>query len=320
MTFVESPRMPAMRLPEPLFVALAISVLLLVTASIGASTSRVQRLRHAEVRIRIRMWWYIVGGFAIALFLERWLAVVALGLVSFVAFKEFLTLAPTRRADAKVLLWAYLAIPVQYSLAGGGHYGMFNVFIPVYAFLLLPIRMVLMGETQGFLRSVGIIHWGLMTTVFCVSHLAFIVALPDLEGHRNSGPGLLFFLIVLSQLNDTVHYVVNRRFGRHQILASVRPGLSLEGFVGGTTATALAAIAIAPLFTPFDASEAFVAGLIIGTLGFIGFVATAAVERDLGVSESDHFVPGRGGLLERLDSLMFSAPLFFQFTYQLFYR
>ena len=309
-----------MRMPEPLFAALGLSVLLLIIASIGASSTRVRRLRDAEVRIRIRMWWYIVGGFAIALFLERWIAVVALGLVSFVAFKEFLTLAPTRRADAKVLLWAYLAIPIQYSLAGGSHYGMFNVFIPVYVFLLLPIRMVLIGETRGFLRSVGMIHWGLMTTVFCISHLAFIVALPDLEGHRNSGPGLLFFLIVLTQLNDTVHYIVNHRFGRHTILASVRPGLSVEGLVAGLTITSLAAVAIAPLFTPFDASEAFVAGMIIAALGFIGFAATAAVERDLGVSESGHFLPGRGGLLERLDSLMFSAPLFFQFTYQLFYR
>lgn len=309
-----------MRLPEPLFIALGVSVVLLAVASMGASSAKVRRLRDAEVRIRIKLWWYIVGGFAIALFLERWLAVVALGLVSFVAFKEFLTLAPTRRADAKVLLWAYLTIPVQYWLAGGGHYGMFMLFIPVYAFLLLPIRMALVGETQGFLRSVGVIHWGLMTTVFCISHLAFLIALPDLDGRRNSGPGLLFFLIVLAQLNDTIHFVVDRAFGRHPILTGVRPGLSIEGLIAGIPLTALAAVAMAPLFTPFDSAEAFVAGLIISVLGFVGFVATAAVERDLGVSESGHFLPGHGGLLERLDSLLFSAPLFFQFTYQLFYR
>ena len=309
-----------MRMPDPLYSALGIAVVLLTMATIGSSTAKVQRLRDAEVRLRIRMWWYIVGGFAIALFLDRLIAVVALGLVSFVAFKEFLTLAPTRRADAKVLLWAYLTIPVQYYFAGGGHYAMFSVFIPVYAFLLLPIRMVLVGETRGFLRSVGVIHWGLMTTVFCVSHLAFIVALPDLEGRRNTGVGLLFFLVVLTQLNDTVHYIVNRRYGRHAMLTGVRPGLSVEGLVAGLTLTSLGGVALAPLFTPFSGPEAFVAGLIIGALGFLGFVATAAVERDLGVSESGHFLPGRGGLLERLDSLMFSAPLFFQFAYQLFYQ
>ena len=161
------------------------------------------------------------------------------------------------------------------------------------------------------MRAVGVIHWGLMTTVFCVSHLAFMLALPDLPGLKNSGVSLLFYLVVLTQLNDTAHYLVNKRFGRHAVLATVRPGLSVEGMVAGTGLTALAAVALAPWFTPFTWPQAVTAGLMIGLFGFIGFVAITAVERDLGVSESGHFLPGHGGLLERLDSLMFTAPLFF---------
>lgn len=228
-----------LRMPEPLFVALGLAVALLVAATIGASVSSGSRrpLRDAEVRLRLRMWWFIVAGFFLALVFDYRLSVVALGLVSFVAFKEFLTLAPTRRADSKVLLWAYLAIPVQYFWAGSGVYGLFSMFIPVYVFLLLPIRMALIGETHGFLRSVGVIHWGLMTTVFCVSHLAFMLALPDLPGLKHSGVSLLSYLVVLVQINDTVHYVVNRRFGKHVVLASVRPGLSVEGMVAGIALT-----------------------------------------------------------------------------------
>ena len=192
-------------MPEPIFAALAIAVLLLIGATIGASVaSGIRRpLRDAEVQLRIRMWWYIVGGFFMALSMDRRFSIVALGLVSFVAFKEFLTLAPTRRADSKVLLWAYLAIPIQYFLAGSGWHGMFLVFIPVYAFLLLPMRMVLIGETKGFLRAVGVIHWGLMTTVFCVSHLAYVLALPDLPNlpnFRYAGVSLLFYLISLLEI------------------------------------------------------------------------------------------------------------------------
>lgn len=311
-----------LRMPEPVFAALGISVALLVVATVGASFSNTIRrpLRDAELRLRIRMWWYIVAGFFVALMFDRRLSVVALGLVSFVAFKEFLTLAPTRRADNKVLLWAYLAIPVQYFWAGSGVYGMFSVFIPVFVFLLLPMRMVLIGETQGFLRAVGVIHWGLMTTVFCVSHLAFMLALPDLPGLKNSGVSLLFYLVVLTQLNDTAQYLVNRRFGKHVVLATVRPGLSIEGMVAGIGLTTLAALALAPWFTPFTWPQAAAAGLTIGLFGFIGFVATTAVERDLGVSESRHFLPGHGGLLERLDSLTFTAPLLFHFVYYQFYR
>ena len=309
------------RMPEPIFAALGVAVAILVIATVGASFSSAIRrpLRDAEVRLRIRMWWYIVAGFFLALVFDRRISIVALGLVSFVAFKEFLTLAPTRRADSKVLLWAYLAIPVQYFWAGSGLYGIFSVFIPVGVFLLLPMRMVLIGETKGFLRAAGVIHWGLMTTVFCVSHLAFMLALPDLPGLKHSGVSLLFNLIVLTQLNDTVHYLVNKRFGRHAVLDSVRPGLSVEGMVAGTGLTVLVAIALSPWFTPFTWAQAALAGLLIGLFGFIGFVATAAIERDLGVSESRHFLPGHGGLLERLDSLMYTAPLYFHFVYNQFY-
>ena len=104
-----------------------------------------------------------------------------------------------------MLLWAYLAIPLQYFWAGSGLYGIFSVFIPVYVFLLLPMRMVLIGETRGFLGAVGVIHWGLMTTVFCVSHLAFMLALPDLPGLKEFGrESLLFYLVVLPRNSMTL--------------------------------------------------------------------------------------------------------------------
>ena len=311
----------ALRMPDPLYGALAIVALMLVVATAGASFSNPmrRRLRDAEVRVRIRMWWYIVGGFLIAVLVSRVLAVVALGLLSFVAFKEYLTLAPTRRTDSKVLLWAYLTIPMQFFWAGTGWYGMFIVFIPVYAFLLLPMRMVLLGETKGFLRAVGVIHWGLMTTVFCVSHLASLLMLPELPDLKNAGISLLFYLVVLSQFNDAAQYVVNRRLGRRTILAKVQAGQTLEGLLAGVGLTALAAVALAPWFTPFVGGEATVAGLIIGSFGFIGFVTITAVERDLGVVESRDFLPGQGGILLRLDSLIFSAPIFFHFVYYLYY-
>lgn len=310
-----------LRLPDPLYGTLAVIVAVLVAATVGPSVSnRVRlRLRDAEVRVHIRMWWYIVTGFLIALFVSRTLAVVGLGLVSFVAFKEFLTLAPTRRADTKVLLWAYLTIPFQYFWAGTGWYGMFIVFIPVYVFLLLPMRMVLLGETQGFLRSVGMIHWGLMTTVFCVSHLASLLVLPDLPNLRNAGVSLLLFLILVTHFNDTVQHIASRRFGRHPILASVRPGLTIEGMLTGVAASALVALALGRLFTPFTLPEAAAAGAVVGLFGYIGTMAITAVERDLGVDESRNFLPGHGGLLLRLDSLMFTAPLFFHYVWYFHY-
>ena len=146
-----------------------------------------------------------------------------------------------------------------------------------------------------------------------------LLVLPDLPGLKNSGVGLLFYLVVVTQLNDAVQFLVNKRFARHAILTGVRPGLSREGLFAGLATSALAALVLAPLYTPFTPLQAGAVGLMIGLFGFIGFVAITAVERDLGVAESRDFLPGHGGLLLRLDSLMFTAPLFFHFVYYLYY-
>ncbi|MBI0406736.1 phosphatidate cytidylyltransferase, partial [Escherichia coli] len=122
-----------------------------------------------ELTLRIRTWWVIIVLFSFALLSPSWLALTFFALVSFMALKEFLTLVPSRQSDRMPLLWMFIAIPLNYWLIGIGWYGMFVVFIPVYVFLFLPARMVIAGDTQGFLRTVSQLHWSLMTTVFAFS-------------------------------------------------------------------------------------------------------------------------------------------------------
>ena len=92
----------------------------------------------------------------------------SLGFLSYLALKEYFSLIPTRLADRQVLLWGYLAILLQYLWIYIGWYGMFLIFIPIYMFLFLPMRMVLIGETQGFLNAIGFPPVG--TNVDCVYH------------------------------------------------------------------------------------------------------------------------------------------------------
>ena len=131
-----------------------------------------------DVPARIRSWWLMVAIFTVAMVLDRRVSLAFFCFVSFLAFKEYLSLIPTRRADRSVLLWAYLAIPIQYLWIGLVWYGMFIIWIPVYLYLFLPMCMVLIGTTKGFLRAAGTLHWGLMTTVFSISHVAFLLVLP----------------------------------------------------------------------------------------------------------------------------------------------
>ena len=274
---------------------------------------------YTELAARVNSWWIMAGVFAAAMALSRTLSLAFLGFVSFLALKEYLSLIPTRRADRRVLFWAYLAIPVQFYWVAIGWYGMFIIFIPVYLFLLLPLRMVLIGETAGFLRAAGSLQWGLMLTVFNLSHMAFLLALPEGRNPAGGGAGLVLFLMFLTQFNDVAQYVWGKTLGRHKIIPKVSPKKTWEGFLGGVATTTLMAWLLAPLLTPLTGWPAPAAGLLIGLAGFVGDVNISALKRDLGIKDSGSLIPGHGGVLDRLDSLTFTAPLFFHFLYYLHY-
>ncbi|HEY4161913.1 MAG TPA: phosphatidate cytidylyltransferase [Dongiaceae bacterium] len=274
---------------------------------------------YSELRLRIRTWWMIVALFAVAIALTPVFAISLLGFVSFLAFKEYVSVIPTRRADHRVLFLAYLTIPAQYYWVADGWYGMFIIFIPVYAFLLLPARMVLIGETEGFIRAAGTLHWGLMTTVFSLSHTAFLLALPAGGNPVAGGDGLLLYLLLLTQLNDVAQYVWGKTLGRHKVVPKVSPKKTWEGFLGGVATTIVVAFLAAPFLTPLLPLEALASGLLIGVGGFIGDITISAVKRDLGIKDSGNTLPGHGGILDRVDSLTFTAPLFFHFVYYLHY-
>jgi phosphatidate cytidylyltransferase len=196
---------------------------------------------------------------------------------------------------------------------------MFIIFIPVYVFLFLPMVMVVIGETRDFLRAAGTLHWGMMTTVFSLSHLAFLLVLPEKGNPAGGGAGLLLYLVFLTQFNDVLQFVWGKTIGRRKIIPKVSPNKTWGGFLGGVCTTALLALTIAPYLTPFDGREALAAGLIIGLSGFIGDVTISAVKRDIGVKDASNLIPGHGGILDRVDSLTYTAPLFFHFTYYLHY-
>lgn len=272
-----------------------------------------------ELGNRVRSWWVMVAVFSLAMGLSRNLSLVFFAFISFLALKEYLSLIPTRRADRRVLFWAYLIIPAQYVWAGIEWYGMFIIFIPVYAFLFLPMRMVLIGETNEFLRAAGTLHWGLMTTVFSISHLAFLLVLPEANNPVGGGAGLVLFLVFLTEFNDVAQYVWGRLYGRSKIIPKVSPNKTWAGFVGGVGTTVVLATLLAPWLTPLSREHALIAGLLIGLSGFVGDVVVSAVKRDIGVKDSGNLLPGHGGILDRIDSLTYTAPLFFHFVRYLYF-
>jgi phosphatidate cytidylyltransferase len=306
---------------QPVHAGLIFVLAVLVIASLAVRFLRMRNPAndYNELAARIRTWWVIIVLLGTALLLPPLAGILLFAFISYLAFKEYITLIPTRRADHRVLFLAYLAIPLQYYWVAIGWYGVFIVFIPVYVFLLLPLRMVLIGEMEGFIRAAGTLHWGLMVTVFSLSHAAYLLALPASGNPAAGGQGLLLYLLVLTELNDVAQYIWGKTFGRHKVLPKVSPKKTVEGLLGGILTTIVAAVILAPFLTPLLPWEAGAMGLILGLGGFFGDVTISAVKRDLRIKDSGTILPGHGGILDRVDSLTFTAPLFFHLLYFMHY-
>jgi phosphatidate cytidylyltransferase len=274
---------------------------------------------YTELRQRIQSWWWIIALLFFVLAASRTTAIVFFGFLSFLALKEFLSIVPTRLTDRRVIFWAYVAIPVQYYWVSIGWYGMFIIFIPVYVFLFLPMRMVLIGDTKGFIRSAGILHWAVMLMVFSISHIAYLLTLPVKNADAGS-VGLVLFLLFMTQFNDVCQYIWGKMLGKHKIIPKVSPNKTWEGFLGGLLTITVCAGFVAPLLTPLSFEYGLGAGVIIGLAGFFGDVVLSSVKRDLQIKDSGSLIPGHGGILDRLDSVIYTAPLFFHFLYYVAYQ
>lgn len=296
-----------------------LAILVIATMVLGLLRVAKPAADFGELGLRIRSWWLMFVIFTVALALSRTVSIVFFALVSFLALKEYYSLIPTRRTDRRVLFWAYLTIPFQYFWITEAWYGMFIIFIPVYAFLFIPMRMVLIGNTREFLHAAGSIQWGLMLMVFSLSHLAFLLVLPEEGNPGAGGAGLVLYLVFLTQFNDVAQYLSGKLLGRHKVVPTVSPNKTIEGLVGGLITTALLGWLLGPWLTPLAGVQALASGLLIGLAGFIGDVNISALKRDLGVKDSGQLIPGHGGILDRVDSLTYTAPLFFHYVYYLHY-
>ncbi|MFO1495590.1 MAG: phosphatidate cytidylyltransferase [Lysobacterales bacterium] len=262
---------------------------------------------------RINAWWVMVALVGLAFAFGKIGVIVLFGLLSVLALREFVTLTYTRRSDHLALAMAfYVALPLQYLLIGIEWYGLYSIFIPVYGFLFLPIIAALRADTTRFLDRIAEVQWGLMLAVFCLSHVPALVTL-QIPGNEGRGLLLIAFLVIVVQSSDVLQYVWGKLFGRHKVAPALSPSKTWEGLIGGVlSATALGAALW--WITPFKPWQAALIAFAINLMGFFGGLVMSAIKRDHGVKDWGHLIAGHGGVLDRLDSVLFSAPVFFHIT------
>lgn len=271
-----------------------------------------------ELKARTRSWWIMAALVLGATLINSTISYIAIALLSFVAFRELYSVLGFRDSDRRAIFWAYVSIPIQYYLAYIEWYGAFIIFIPIVMFLFLPLRMVLKGNTVGIIKSMSSLQWILMLTVFGLSHMAYLLSLPDVDGFSSGGRGLLLFLVFLTEINDVMQFTWGKLFGKHKIVPKVSPNKTWEGFVGGIISTTIIGYFLGFL-TPLTDLQVVFVSFILAVSGFCGDIVMSSVKRDIGVKDMGTSIPGHGGILDRIDSLAYTAPAFFHLVYYIAY-
>lgn len=320
--------------PEP---ALYWVLSALFGALMVGSLARFVGLRHSSEETRqkrlasLRTWWMLAIGISIAMLAGRPGISLLLGIASCVAWYEITHLYGPRNEDRVAIGAGYLLIATNYCLLLFGAASLYVAFLPVFAPVVLAILLLLKDYPTGYIRSGGGLLWGIMFLGYGVSHAAFLMLLPQ----TNSGPlgpaGWVLFLIILTETDDIFQALIGRLFGahkRHRIAPVVSPNKTWEGFIGGLLVIVVLAPLIAPWLTSLGQVEGalplplslqpvivpVLAALLISCAGFFGDINMSAIKRDCGVKDSSKLLPGMGGVIDRVDSLSMTAPVFAYFV------
>lgn len=267
-----------------------------------------------NLNARIIAWWIMCLVCVFAMAFNTLGTVLLFAIISFFALRECITLIPTRRGDHEVLFWCFFVLlPVQYLLVGLGWHALFTVFIPISAFILIPTRIAIAGDAEHFMERTAKIQWSVMVAVYLISYVPalLLIDLPEFE-HNNIA--LILFLLIVVQISDVLQYVFGKLFGKRKIAPQISPNKTVEGFLGGILSAIIIGMSLSWL-TPFNFWQAGIITLILTLSGFMGGLVMSSIKRDQGVKDFGSLIKGHGGMMDRIDSLCFSAPIFFHIVH-----
>ncbi len=306
----------------------ALFLILIVLSLLGVATLSANYLKRqtADVDIRLlepflsrlRGWWALFTVLGSSFLLQGlWgteITMVLFGVMSFWAMREFLTMTPTRPADHLALFCVlFTCIPVQYTLVSWGLYGAYSILIPTYAFLLVPASITLSGDSTHFLERAAKIDMGMLICVYSLSYAPALLTLKLPENSGSSNIGLLFFFVLMAQLSDMLQYALSQLPTKHLIAPSINSSKSWEGVLGASLSVMLIGAALS-WATPFPYLTAGFLSLVICLMSVAGAMTLSAIKRDRGVRDYGTLIEGHGGILDRIDSICFAAPIFFHLS------
>jgi len=273
-------------------------------------TSERGRATVVNMNLRIATWWVLCGLTAAALLAGRAAVCLLFAIVSSLALREFITLTPTHRRDHRALFWSFFVwSPLQYWLVWSRYVELALILVPVCAVVLIPARIAIAGQRERLFQRSAAIFVGLMLCTYALSHIPLLLTL-ELSGAPGGSAALLFYFLLVVQASDVLQWIWGKLAGRTPAVPRISPNKTWEGYAGGV----LSAVALGTLLhraTPFSAASAALISTLITLLGVAGGLMMSAIKRSRGAKDSGAILVGHGGILDRIDSLCLSAPVFF---------
>lgn len=319
--------------PEPMLYWILAT---LFTSLMAGSIVRFIALHDKEEALRqkrlasLRTWWYLTIAMSAALLIGRPGICLLFTVASCIGWSEITRIYAPRPQDRLAIRAGYGLIVINYLLILFGTIDAHKVFLPLASPLVFAVLLLVRVEPAGYLRSAGGLLWAMLFLGYGLSHAAVLLALPDAATGPLGGVGWLLFLVILTEANDIFQAIVGRALGahkKHRITPVISPNKTWEGFAGGMLVTIVIALAIAPWLTSLNQQAgplmvpAFVrmwvvpvlVAMLLATAGFFGDINMSAIKRDVGVKDGSRLLPGMGGIIDRVDSLTMTAPVFVVF-------
>ena len=252
--------------------------------------------KFADVPVRVRTWVYIIVVFAIGIYNPLATKI----LISWITFQCFFEFSRMFKIESNQLIPSIFICVLQflilYFLDKETYFisSLILTFIIILYFLFLKVQT---NQLKGIFVS-------LIVCLFSFPHLVFI-------REMTTGIQLVIFAVVVTELNDVFQYLMGKFFGKHKIVPKISPNKTLEGFIGGSLLTILLSNILGLLLLNSNILTNTILGIILGISGFCGDILMSYLKRRTNVKDTGDLLPGHGGLLDRMDSLIFNAPIFF---------
>jgi phosphatidate cytidylyltransferase len=260
-----------------------------------------------------RGWLVMIPAIAASLFAGREVAICFFAIVAILAFHEYARATGLHRdltmtfiVLAGIVGMAVVAIARDPATGASGLYGLFMA-APVFVSAALVLASILRNRPEGQLKSIALSVFGFVYIGWMFGHIAFLANTVNAYGY-------LLYLLFAVELNDVAAYTCGKLFGKRPLCTNVSPWKTREGALGAVVISALFPLAVRFALPDFSTLECVLAGLIVGVGGHLGDLSISVIKRDIGVKDMGTMIRGHGGVLDRIDSLIYAAPLFFHFA------